>query len=539
MFNNVTELFLSEYFLVDKIAGKLINNSRLLFDKLACSFLLCDEDKDALYALTQRQEVREAATYSDYAQICRIQKYAELTDCSCDLPEDTQQIITIKGNALRKVKQFDMDTLAEKTDATICKRITDSANSGVILSLRALGFLQCEGLYEERNLNLGRKNLEKAAQWNDICGILLALYYDEGNRQTNLNRLRIVTDGNFNSEVFDCAIQRYGQIKFRAHNESKLLKKAFGAGILKPDIYAPQYARFIFSEVLSLKDKERALFSGHKEAISETVDLPLKLAFDEILFDTLTMDEHPLLRDSEVDKICKYILNSDMRAVSSYRPLCICSDSEMLGSFYLDAISNAFRKTHLEKIDVTDLSDYDLEPTKNNVFVRSCDEDKSNVYVLSLRGEARENVMNSIKNFLQSDKRKKIRLQHPSAVIDLSAVLPICFCDKQNARLLRPYCEVLTLAPVKDSEKRAMIEYLFDEKAIKYDLDAIYASQSAKEILEGYSLDNAEAIIDRIVQCNRCDGELTITEQMIKDATVFDASVKSGYGFGGVGNESK
>lgn len=539
MFNNVTELFLGAYFLIEKIAGKLVKNSRLLFDKLACSLLLNDEDKDALFALTQRQEVRELVTYNDYAQVCRIQKYVQLADCMYDISDETQQVITIKGNALRKAKQFEMDNLAENTEATICKLITDGANRGYVASLCALGFLQCEGLYVDRNLNAGLKNFEKAAQWNNVEGILFALYYDVENRQTNLNRLRVVTDGNLNDEIFNCAIKRYGPIKTRAQQESKLLQKAFGAGILKSDIYMSQYARFIFSEVLSIKDKERALFSGHKEAISETADLPLKLSFGKIVFDAAAMLNHPLLRKTESEKICRYVRNSDMRGVASYRPLCICADSETLGSFYLDAICKALHKAHVEKIDVADLCDYDLEPTKNNVFVRSCDEDKANVYVLCVSGDVRDYTMNSIKNFLQSDKRKKIRLQHPSAVIDLSAVLPICFCDKQNARLLRPYCEVITLSPVNDCEKREMIEYLFDEKANQYDFDAICAAQGVTEALARFSLDDAAMIIDRIAQYNRCEGSLTITEQMIKDATICDVALKSGYGFGGVGNESK
>lgn len=539
MFNATTELFLHNYFLFSRIAGKLVGDDRKLFDKLYEIFLLPPHDKDELFALVGREEVREIISYADYAQACRIRKYSELSDYESKVTDEVWEAIAVKGNALRDAKLLGFDDYADTTETAVCKALSDSANNGAVGALCALGYLQCEGIFVARNVGMGIKNLERAARWNSLGGMLLSLRYSEKTRRTNLGRLYTVTRGTLNEEVYATATLAYGYCEKRVLPENKMLQKAFGAGILKPELYTSQYSRFIFSEILSAKDKERTLFSGHKEAISETADLPLKLRFGEISFDPQAIEELPLVREKEQDGICTCAFNSDMRGESTYRPLCVCGDSDYLLGLYISAMSDALRGAHIERIDVADLGDYDLEPTKNNVFVRSCDEDKQNVYFLCLKGNIREGVLGAVRNFLQTDKRRKFRLQHPGAVIDLGAVLPICFCDKQNARHLRPYCDVVTLAPVCDGEKTDLLVYVLRSKAAQYRMNSVTADDAAMKRLVSYSVDSAEKIIDRVVRFNRMAGSLTITAEMLEEVAAGDAGQNVKYGFGGAVNENR
>lgn len=537
MFSITTELFLQNYFLFQNLIGKLCDEE-LLFDKLYAVFLMPESEKNELFALTRRDEVQEIATYSDYAQTCRIDKYAELAEIDLKSDGDLRDMIAVKGDALRKIKQFGFDEFAVATETEKYKQLTQTANMGLIPSLCALGFLQCEGIFADKNFRCGIKNFERAAKWNSVAGILFALHYDEKKRPVNFNRLFTMAKGTLYEKIYNAAISSYGFTQTpKAVPEVKMLIKAFGAGILKPDVYASQYARFIYSEVLAQKDKERTLFSGHKEIIAETADLPLKLTQDSICFNKDELCDLPILRENEQDKIYRAMLNSDMRSDSDYRPLCICGESEYLVKLYLEAVNKALASAHIERIDVFDLNDYDFEPSKNHVFVRSCDEARQNVYFLYFKGTIREPIMCAVKNFLQSDKRRKTRLQHPSAIIDLSTVLPVCFCDKQNARLLKPYCDVITLAPVSAPEKPDMLAYILHAKSIKYKFKGVQADDSAQKMLAPYSVDKAEKLIDKAVRYHIGEDTLNITEKMLQEYDDTGAGQK--YGFMGANNESK
>lgn len=540
MFNTLTELFLQTYFTFDIIAGKLSDNKKSMFDKIYDAFLLPTSERVNLFDLTECDEVREMETYSDYARVCRIKKYSEIAEIDSDIGADLSGAIDVKGEALRKIKQFGYEEFGASTQAAVCKLLTESANMGLIPSLCVLGFLQCEGIFVEKNYRIGNKNLLRAAKWNSLPGLMLALYYDKNSRNTNLDRLYTVTRGTLYEGLYSRAESVYSTTH-TAHvlPETKMMAKAFGAGILKPDLYISQYSRFIYSDVLTLKDRERALFSGHKEVVGEIADLPLKLLDGKIEFDSTMLKELPLLRADEQGAISCIAMNSDMRKDSTYRPLCVSGDSDYILQLYLVAISKAFSSAHIERIDVADLNDYDFEPTKNNIFVRSCDEDRQNVYCLYLKGEIREPVLNVVKNFLRSDKRRKIRLQHPSAVLDLSSVLPVCFCDKQNAKLLKQYCDSVTIAPVIEAEKQDVITYILQTKSEKYGMNNAKIDSDAFKLLTSYTVDRAENMIDRAMRFHREADSLTITADILKALSIGEQSTKMKYGFGGIDSENK
>ena len=538
MFNTQTELFLNTYFTFRGIAGKLAGDDEFLFRRLYEAFLLPEEGEPRLRALTERREVKEIESYSDFAQYCRLQKYAQLVGEDEPSDAELQDAIAVKGGALRTIVSLKLNEYAEATQSSICKIITDTANKGLIPSLCILGFLQCEGLFVRKDIRHGLENLDRAARWNSPEGILLALYYDGENREKNVNRLYTALDGTPYKDIVEAAQRAYKIKTVKRLHENKLLRKAFGAGILTPEVYVSQYSRFLFSDILLPKDKERTLYSAQKGTLSETADLPLKLAFREIGCDRAAFSQSPLKRDEEQTKIFEALSNSDLRACSSYRPLLVSVDSEYLMSLYLEFAEKIFTDARVEKIDVADLSEYDFELTKNHVFVRSCEEKRSNVYFLCFKGEISPRVMETVKGFLCSEKRKKFRLASPALVLDLSAILPVCFCDRANARILKNYCDVVTVSPVTEAEQQDIIEGILHEKEKLYGVSEVRLDPAVLKKLTRLSIDRAEAAIDRIVRLHRRKGEVvTITEELLT-AEVKDGN-DGGYGFGGVNHENK
>ena len=532
------ELYLNALFFIEGIAGGLIRDEKTIVDKLSDIFLATKSETDEIIEILKDEGMKEIKNYGDFARFCRIRQYYEL--CGYDLSEvEMTDAIAVKGSVFRQLKKYGYEAKTEATNNLICEVMTEKANAGHIASLITLGFLQCEGIFVNKNLQKGIKNLEKAAKWNSVEGILFSLYYNCSTRKNNLNRLYTVTKGVFKESIFKEAAARYNGEVRKIVAESEILQKSFAAGILNPDLYASQYSRFIYSEILNAKDKERALFSGHKEVISQTADLPLKLKYDDLSIDVSAIEKSPLAREKERDVLRRVILNSDMRGESFFRPPLLVSDSDFLIKEYMRLLGNAFPQANVETIDVSDLTDYDFEPTQNNVFVRSCDEDKQNVYLLYCRGEIKESAKTAVKNFIQGEKRRKMRLQHPGAVIDLSVILPICFCDSANVGFLAPYCDELRLAPVSKSEKPAVIESILKSKTERYNYGSIKADDGAKDILIGFSIDKACNVIDRLSRLNRGEENLVINADMVRESLSGESTSKVRYGFGGAINDNK
>lgn len=534
----MTDLFLQTYFTYDSVIGKVANDAERLFDKLYSAFLLPDKDRGKKYALVQSKNVRDIETYEDYARLCRIKKYSDFSEINSNIGEEEWHAISIKGEVLRNVKQLGYADYSASTEISVCKFLTDTSDMGYIPSMCTLGFLLCEGVFVKKNMLLGQKYLNRAAQWNSKEGMLLSLFYDKNNRNLNLDRLYTVTKDTLFETVYSVAADAYGSKKSAIIPENQILKKAFSADLLKPYSYSPQHARLIFCNILSLKDKERALFSENKETVSEIADLPLKLTAEEIKADFAALNDFPLSRDDEKERICCALENADFRNDAFYRPLCLCGDDSIVKA-YLSVTSRMFPSAHVEIIDVAELNDFDLEPTKNNVFVRSCNEDKQNVYLLRFKGEIHKSKLASVINFLQSDKRRRFNLQRPSAIIDLRAIIPICFCDKQNIKSIKPYCDTVELAPVTDTEKFDLLSIAMKERSKQYRIKSISVDDTAQNRLIQYSVEAAENLIDKAARRYRRTERLMITEDILNEVSNGETATKSIFGFGGVENESK
>lgn len=534
MLNNQHELFLSEYFFCRSVLGKLVKDAKRLYDTLGHIFMIDGARLDALYALTENETVVDVKTYADYLQFCRIKKYVALMGGESDIPSDIEDIVVVKGEALGRATTLRLDGSAS-TESAVLRTVTESAALGVVSAMRILGFIQCEGIGTDRDTTNGIKNLERAAQWNNVEGILAALYYNADSRFADINRLRTVADGTVYRMFTAKAEHKYGCIADTPVFESTLLQKAFALGKLKPEQYSAQYARIIFSAVIGPRDKERTLFSSNEQAISDVAELPLKLQRLSRVPDGNALGGMPIVRQKEQERIRQCLFNSDLMYRSAFRPLCVCADSEYMRRLYARYISAAFNKAHIEYIDIAGLDEYDLQPSSKNIFVRSCDEDAFNIYFMSFDGNIADGVMQEAIGFLQSRRRKKFCLQSPGVVIDLAAVLPVCFCDKANAKELKKYCDVITVGAITATEKPSLFEDIIAYKQRLYGTH-VTIDDGAKLKLAELSIDGAESVIDAVVRFNRNKAETVITPALIDEcATV--RTEKNRYGFGGDGDE--
>lgn len=535
MLNATVELFLSEYFLIKAILGKYLEDCEKLFYSLSKIFLISEKETDKLYRLSENEIAKEITTDKEFMQHKRMQKYSQIIGYVKHINAEWEEVASIKGNAILTAQNQNLVLDADASRNVVYTQLSAAATGGLVNAMRIMGILQCEGIFLSKNLKAGVKNLSKAANWNDCVSTLALLHYRKETREFNMVRLRQgVVDAPF-EKLYEIAAKKYGEAGDKDIEEVGLLNRAFNSGVLKREVYDPQYARILNSKALYLKDKEKTLFTQSKELVGIIGDLPLKLTHEKmVVVNTSAVKATALQRESEATLISSALNNADLRELPAYRPLCLCCDSKYILNMYANAIAVESTNTHVEIIDVAELNEYDFEPTTNNIFIRSINEDKDNRFLLYFTGEIPEAKMDLMKSILQSSRRAKFHLNNPNVTLNLSAVLPVCFCDERNAKSLKQYCDVIELSEVTAEEMPTAIKDILASKENVYGVKAIKLDGEVSEMFKGYDIDTAERLIDAAVRARREKGAtITLSRDMLQK---YSSGNRPVIGFGGNAN---
>lgn len=536
MLDYLSEIMLREYFTLDLIAGSFIPDKAFVFKRLGEVFLLPANKLETLFALTESPTVCGIRSEREYNLHCRIKQYYTLREKATDVKETLEETeaLRVKGSVFQQLKRLEFFVGEDVTKTVVHKQLTDLANAGVVPMIRLLGFLKMEGVFVNRDVKSGFERLKNVAKWNDAEGLFYALRYEAGEKTQNLGRLKIAAENVSQPALFEIATQKYGEEYVAEDAQATLLEKAFRKGILRREVFSAQYARLIYSRTLEFKDKEKALFSGNKEQLALVTELPLKLSEEEFELHPSAMVDAPLARDAVAEKLYSALRNVDLRTLDSYKPLCLSSDSAYILDAYATTVAGLVDGAHVERIEVSDLTAPDFELTKNNVFISGCTEYKNNVYLLFFRGEIAPAVFEQVKNFLRSAKRRRFRLIHPAVCLDLSAVLPICFCDRENERLLKKYCDVTRISEATKAERKMVVDHILGEKRKQYGVPQITVCDEAIGQLTGLSIDAMESALDEAILSHRAKGQpLFLTAEIMKNCISEQNGARKYFGFGG------
>ena len=537
MLNATVELFLSEYFLFKAVLGKYCESSGDLFCALCKIFMIPESEAEILFGLAENETAKAITTDKDFMQYQRIQKYAEMIGTKVESNAEWEEVVRIKGNSLHVASHLNLVLDADSSRNVVYNCLISAATSGTVSAIRIMGILQCEGIFLKRNRKEGIKTLSKASDWNDSVSTLALLHYCKDTREFNMARLKQEVKNTPFEELYQVAAKKYGEAGMLEIEEVRLLNKSFNSGVLKRDAYDPKYARILNSLALYIRDKEKAVFSLNKEQLTAISELPLKLSQERAdNFDIRILDGTPLKRDAETSAIARALKNSDLRELPTFRPLCLICDDIYILNMYAKAIGREEENTHVELIDVSALEDYDFEPTPNNVFIRSIDEDKDNRFLLFFHGEIPEKKIEAVKSILLSSRRAKFHLHSPNVTLNLSAVLPVCFCDEQNAKWLKSCCDEIRLSTVTAEELSLAVNDILLFKQKLYGLGSVVLTDDAYEALKEYDIDTAEKLIDSAVRAHRERGaKIVLSREMLQEHTVTDTNQI--IGFGGVNHD--
>lgn len=485
----LSELFIEEYFLINSFVNNRCDNKKLLKSLNEIYFLDSNEFK-YIKELLSNENLNEIKTYDDYKRYKRIRQRDELLGLKVNI-DDISMAISIKGKVLKNLLKYDIAEVDDLTDASIEKILIDNSNAGDIDSLKVLGFLKAEGLMVDKDLDNGLSKLLVSIKWGNLKGGLTYLKYDKNNYLV-LKIIKSITEGTLYSKIPSLIEEKYNITINDKCDEVMLIKKAIAFNKLNENKYDSISSRLIYSNVISMKDKEKILFSEDKVILTDSLDLPLNLIKNEIDIDYSYINNIPFKREEQMI-IAQAISHNIERFNNQYKPICLYSESPFLLNYYLKKLNNSFLNSNIEIFDVKDLRDFEINPTKNNILIRNLKENKNNIYIFLFEGEIDYDIINNLIVFLKTPKREKYIINAPSVTLDLSSILPICLSDKDNYDKLKDYVDGIELLPIKNGEKNIIINELISTNNIPNNDDLV-------EKLMNLSIEKISSSIDRLIK---------------------------------------
>lgn len=531
MRNNLMEYFLYEHFLYECVLRQYYDK-KTLYPCLKEIFFIEEEEAQHFASL---EVVKEITTEEEYKRYLRIQQYNQLLGNPQICTDEEQQVIMIKGEAILVTTQSNLLVKPNTPSSMIGRNLMHYAKLGNLVAMRMQGLLQCEGIFLKKNKRQGIAVLEKASSWGDVVATLCLFKYERSRQNELLKRLNSIVKNTTYEDVLEFVMQKYEISTTEEQEEIYLLKKLFSNNKASHQSYNPMVARILYSPIIRFKDKEKILFSENKEILSEACDLPLKLTKEDAHFIDTSLKDLPIQRIEEQQYIARALKNMDLRTLEGYHPLCLSSESEYALNIYQKALQKNWENVHVELIEVSELIDQDFESTKNHILLRNIEEDKPNIYLFRFKGEITDRIFEKIIPFFQTEKRKKFYINLPAVCLDLSSILPICICDKENKERLKTYTEQLDILNITSEEKTKVILDIVEEKRQSYRLPQITLEPLALEKLCSYSLEFSEKALDKAVKEYRVPEEaevltLEMLEPYLKEKKT---NRKNTYGFGG------
>lgn len=473
---------------------------------------------------------------TDYYAVLRANKYLEAVG-ECRAPGLVDKVIERKGKAAIGWRNCGWRFRSDLSRSEAVTEMGDMAERGYIHALTAVGVMMCEGIFLPEKPDEGLSMLLRAAKWNDVEAMFLALRYvgDKAEKEDILSRLCTVLKMQFKDELLAETIEKYGPPERDRSPEAEILEKMFGRGIVNREVYSRAHARVLYSPALSVADKKRMLFSGDRSRISELAQLPVKLD----AAGKCGLNEDALCRAAV---LCEHAHAEIAAALSGYacarigeKPLCISSASKYIRKALGAAIGRALGGANFIKVSVASSEESAFDRTRYNVFLRGYDENRPNIVLIELCGELSENKIRRVVEFLDRDKRSAFALHDLGVTLDVGALMPLCICDKPNEAALRKVCNMVRIGEPSRERRGEIVRTIAAEAGETYGYAKVTLSQDAVRELSALTLDEAAAKIETVTQKNVRGGEMTIDGGMLNKV----GEIRPGYGFGGYGYENR
>jgi len=533
MFNPATEMLLTQYYLLNAVFDKHFTDKKSWFYTFGRAFGLSEDETAKLFAKTEEKSVKAVSTEKEYLRHIRVKKYMSQQGIASDISAEFEELITVKGSAILLLTKYGLNRQKENTATSVCDELLQYVKNGNIIAMRLYAIARIEGIALQKDYDEGIKLLEETSKWLDVASIILLHHYSQDNILGSTARLLSATKGTPYDRIAltlsetDCTENGLSQ-------EDELISKAFSWGILKRDEYSERYAKIAFNKNIDFNEREKLILSCGKDHITVASALPLNLDISKkIEFDFTDLDLINNERDNEKTQIKKNLINSDLRIYEGYKPLCVVSDSLAVLEMYEKSLSYKLNNCNPVFINISDCTDQEFEMTYNNIFVTACKQDLSNVYFIACVGKLTDKVIKGVQEILRYSTRAAFKLKQPAITLNLSTILPICFCDKQNAKHFKPYCDMVNAVVMSENELKGEIFTFIKSREEIYGISKIHISDDLLGTIMELGIDSAKNVLDRaIIGTRNGNGEIELKLDAVSEY-IKETKTKFLFGFGG------
>lgn len=448
MKNYIKTKFLSHYFLTCVTLPETIDR-RAVFFTLAKMYGI-DEAED-LFSTCECKAVRNIDSVATYHMHERMKKIPSLREYLDKLSEDTQLAIAIKGQALVTADELKLKTPNILTANDIITHLAERANEGVLVAMVVFGFALCEGQGVPQNRAGGLRYLQRAVRWNSTEAAIMCMTYDSKNAKRYADILMSSSICPF-TEAVRLFAKPFGVIPEK-DDIAILLEKAFARGLAKRDKYEHSIARILYCAGLSFADKQDTILSCNREYINAVTNFPLNLPDIPSRDCVLAM---PMERKEECNKVAKALKSAHLASDERYRPLLLSAKEEYVADAYIESFRSAFNDSNIIEVDVARIENGFFENGAQNVVVKDLSEKMPNIVIFRIYGMISPDKEKVVESLLSASERKSFKVT-TGLVLDLSNILPIVICDRQNEEFFKRMCRVIELAPINANERRSIL----------------------------------------------------------------------------------
>ncbi|MCM1295433.1 MAG: hypothetical protein NC311_07805 [Muribaculaceae bacterium] len=504
MKNYIKTKFLSHYFLTCVTLPETTDR-RAVFFTLAKIYGI--KEPEPIFSVCECKQVKDIDCVAAYNMYERMKKIPSLRQEIDKLSTDTELAVAVKGQALLTAEELKLKTPNKLTSSEIISHIAECANGGIIAAMVVYGFALYEGLGVPQNKAGGLKYLQKAVRWNSTEAAVMCMAYDGKNAKRYADVLMSSSICPF-TEAVQTLAKPYGVIPER-DNIAVLLEKAFARGLVKREKYEHSIARILYCKGLSYADKQNAILSCNKEYISAVTNFPLNLPDIPSRIYPLPV---PMGRSEECGKVVKALENIHLASDEKYRPLLLSAAEEYVADEYIRSLKCAFKDFNVILADVAKVGDGLFENGAQNIAVKGLNERKPNVAIFRIYGEITSEKAKAVETFLSAEERKTFKAA-VGLTLDLSNVLPVLVCDRQNAEPFKRKCRVIELSAISAEERKRVILTVIGEYSQSLGVE-ISVDDGIWDKLGNVSTDSLINAINTV--CLSLDGDFTVTYEKIK-----------------------
>lgn len=514
--------FLTSFFTLEAVCGAFMNDVEKQKMYIALSKLYGLKDRTLLkqcYTLSQETELSSIRTAADYERFCRVLSFARSVGQDPQITALDRMMLSCKGDAMAAVKTFDGGSeMLTETGVTV--RLQNKAAGGNVRAAEVLAFMEYNGICTARKQKKAIAAVAKFSCWNSLFCNLMGLAWDADSRDTYIGNLYTFLHHHALDEEFDHICTAFGCEKpSEISTQVLLVEEGFAREIIERNRFDSIFAEVAVSELLSMQDKEKLLLTGKNYASS----LP-KLPYGVHRNGTLSVNtdkaaDLPASRAQERESILRNLRITQLCPPSARKPLLLVSSDAFVSERYARWLKTCIDGVPVVELDAAKLENYDFAGNENNVFLRSLAKTQTTRTVFfiynceSLSAESADELM----KMLAFEYRKQCPFAQLQVAPDLSEMMFVLFTHPEQVglHLFSRECETVRLQRISESEKRWMVETVFNTCKEEFAVPHLTADAEVIDYLCAYNAGTVQQLLYAVIKDTVVDGKTNVTVQAL------------------------